>query len=610
MANTLQFPKPAPGAGVRGRPRDFLLHGLVEFYRDVLTPEFDAKTGRLRPLDGAPWDIRHHYAMVVPAQLWAWKSPDNPYWRSRDALAMCIGLGDYLTGVQDTLGRFPEEGVFGSAEWPAYYLARCCLILGRSLPTASRRRWHKAIRSYLAYQFPKSFVTGAPNHNAWRCLALYVGGKALADRTWMARGLWSAHQLAAHEYPGGFYDEPQRHHGPSMHYLSGITRPMTILAMDSGDPVVAGLAGRVRDFLIRFSQPDGGTLGCLDSRCSAWLFQFNVGFATSPAGRRLNRLGLATAHRLGLRAIADQSPHLHHAHSVAAAMADSLAFWPGGREAPLPQESDGYATRFDFGLLSASLSRRLGWTVGLNGGIAETQLRAATPTTIDPQNRLDIWHHRAGLIIGGGPVSVHAPADPHRSADLLGALPMANVAIVTGFGDTAEATCDFGLARANDPRWIRGMFYPMAARIIETGRRNVLRLDFTHATATMTVEPIAEAGLTICADIRHCGARRLIVQFPVVVPNGHALATAGQRLENGNGPARCLPVGASVERAGGGARVRIRLPGRCANRLWWPAPGGVGYSCALISSQVDRPAERVVLRYRIDVAGNPEPVED
>lgn len=516
----MSFKRPLKSQLVKGALREYLVTSMVSF-GEILNREFDHKTGRFYPMDDFKWDIRHQYPIITLAHLYLLRDPINPYKDSKHLLNMCIKGGDALVNVQDNAGRFPEEDVFGPVEWPAYYLARSAQVLKGNLPPRVKVNWLRAIEKYCHHIHGKSILSGAPNHNAWRAIALYVAGKVLKSQKWMKAGLQVGHQLASYQYAPGYWEEG-RHHGPSMFFLSGVARPMTMLAMESRDPTIIKMTERARDFMIQFSLPDGGTLGSFDSRLPYCISQLNVNFSTSAYGRRLNLLSLESIKRR-TASIPKNYPcvdsNLHNAHSTAATRADCLDFWADGSSKILPQEKDGYQTRFDFGLHSGSMIRENDWVVGMSAIISDVPILSSNPYIVDRQSRLDIWHKDIGLIVGGGGHNL-----VHRSTgNQLSWVPPANAHIVTGWDNTGKSSCDFGLVKSTHYKWGRLQYFPLAANIKRIGKVNELQLNYTHAVIDMVIKPVNVNNIKIEFDITSNGANKILLQLPIIIYRGAKL---------------------------------------------------------------------------------------
>ena len=375
---------------------------------------------------------------------------------------------------------------------------------------------------------------------------------------------------------------------------------MTMMAMETGDPVIANMTARARNFLLRFALPDGGTLGCFDGRTPHLIGQCDVGFATSPFGRRLNRQSIKTRLRRGIFSIRESTSDLRQAHGAAAAMADSLGYWRDRGVRSLPQEQDGYADRFNFGLLSGSLTRELGWLVGLNAMIGELPLLISNAYITERQNRIDIWHQRSGMIIGGGstPMLLMPPGQVKAGEWL----PITNVLIVTGFGNELQSSCEFGLIRATDKRWAQGIYFPLAVRILETGRCNALRLDYTHAVVIVTVRPQSVSRLSFKFCVEHKNVPRIILQLPLVVYQEAKLLIDGKLFKETDNISN--PVQNEVEICGSASEpaISIRIAVKWPTRVRHTPGGGIGFRQDILSVQVDTPPERFEVEFNIKVA--------
>ncbi|HOX08940.1 MAG TPA: hypothetical protein PK280_21270, partial [Planctomycetota bacterium] len=201
---------------------------------------------------------------------------------------------------------------------------------------------------------------------------------------------------------------------------------------------------------------------------------------------------------------------------------------------------------------------------------------------LERQSRIELWHERAGLVVGGGHSLINAIQ------------PLCNAWVDSGFardvGGYARSSGDIGspeMARR------RAMYYPRAATSGTAGRNLWLELTFAHAEVRFEIEPKGGA-LAIRYRYEAVGLRELRVSLPLVLwrtargfADGRELrvpAAPAQRKKQ-RGPALVEEGGAlcgepfsvspvrrevAVETPLFGTRATLRVPSAGKTRVLWP----------------------------------------
>jgi hypothetical protein len=121
---------------------------------------------------------------------------------------------------------------------------------------------------------------------------------------------------------------------------------------------------------------------------------------------------------------------------------------------------------------------------------------------LERQSRLDIWHEKTGLILGGGP-------------NLIGSqIPLANVHLVTGY---ADVDCDFGLLSVGSTRDRRAVYFPRSVEASLELDEQSLRESFGQGDVVFTTRPISETRLDILFKYDVFASRKLLVQLPLII---------------------------------------------------------------------------------------------
>lgn len=429
----------------------------------------------------------YRYAAAVFLALYLTPHPANPYHGNPEALALYQKLADrWVT-------RWEEAEADGEAvdfsEWPPHMIARGLDRVGRELPPALRRRWQKFLAWYAGQSIPGPFFFTAPNHEAWKLAVLALAARVLRRSDWRRAAEFKMRQLIRYQTAEGFWEEG-RHHGPSMKYNSLMLGAMTLVARETRSRPIAESAARLASFMARWAFPDGVTVGAFDGRQSTSPGYFGVlvpGLDLSPAGAvHLERI-LDFWEKAGWldepRAVGPSNWYAHFGFPFAA---ESLLYYAraetAARKSPaLPMDRktariENHTPAFDGVLL-----RRGPWCVAVSGQISDVPKDTQFRYRLERQNRIEIWHERASVVIGGGHSLVTC------------AYPLFNVWIDPGYGkkpDLGSYAHTDGAASGPDAALRRSRYYPRAALSGTTGCRAWLELVFAHATVRFDVRPL------------------------------------------------------------------------------------------------------------------------
>ncbi len=486
---------------------------MVRFV-DWLREEFNPETGRI---EADFWSPRYQYPMSALAWLYANEHPDNPYCGDEGILEMCCATIRHQVDQQNEFGQFDGgDGNFGYVEWPAYYLIRVVEILGDKMDAAVRDLVEDSVAKYLGGVLSRPFVHTSFNHEAWRSLDAVAAGECFGRDDWCDAGLYLARQLTEVQKPAGYWEEGP-HHGPSATYNYVMLGPLWMIQCRTGDAKIASAVDRLRDFMLRFVFPDGTTPGCFDGRQSTGFARGAPGFTATALGRRLNSL----AGEVGTKLDRDDPLGAHYsnsnwnAHSRVANAPDRIEFaLDEAGEAPLPQESDGYvdvvggSDPFDGGAFRAS-----GWMAAVSGYLSDVSKQAESVYRLERQSRIDIWHERAGLIVGGG------------SNGSASKVPLCNVHMVTGFASGAPV--DFGLVGEAWKGNRQGHYFPRAAASTVTEGLGRLDLHFGHGSVALLVRPTGPSTCQVSYAIQSMLVEKAYVQLPLIVMDGGSVSVDG-----------------------------------------------------------------------------------
>ncbi|MCX7591968.1 MAG: hypothetical protein N2255_10120, partial [Kiritimatiellae bacterium] len=318
-------------------------------------------------------------------------------------------------------------------------------------------------------------------------------------------------QLLRYQLRPGYWDE-NRHHGPSMSYNYVMAEPLYMYWLATRRVDVQVALERLVKFMLRYALPDGSTSGAMDGRVPYATGRLSEAMSISPQGRRLNELVWAN----WLSRQRREKPVLENAPGAPGEMAWAVDFLrfarkTGGKR-PLDQEHDGYLAE-DHDRDFHALARRQGpWYLILSGTFSDIPKETDNVYRLERQNRIDLWHERTGLIIGGG--STHRSADRH----------LANLFVDTGYFGEA----DFGLVKGRWPETVRAMYYPRLISVGREGDTSILELVFGHATGMFRCRPISSREFAIDPIMQCVGVRRAFAGIPLVVCRGAKIEIDGE----------------------------------------------------------------------------------
>jgi hypothetical protein len=362
----------------------------------------------------------------------------------------------------------------------------------------------------------------------------------------------------------------------------------------TSDDRFADAARRLIGFLTRFVYPDAVSVGPFDVRNSNVLAYFPTcaGLELSPEGRTF--AARAVGLWVDLAMFDDVTRTMTCTRDVARLafyLADTVrylglyaprpeqAFDPQGK---LPIDRDGvlenHTAAFD-GLLV----RRGPWALALSGQNPDYPRMAKSPYMLDGQSRIELWHERARLTVGGG----HS----HREW----AIPLANVFLLTNESRLSE----FGRPMPGLTREERlGTYLPETVAAALVDGRPQLRLNFTAGSVRFMFDLADDRRVQIKADWDLVGVHGFCLQLPLVVWRGATLRIDGAKFAETEAEPR--PAQRTIELAGGpfeatwrlklpeGARSRVHYPlftGQFHDQPWRDDPIKGPFTLALASSQ-------------------------
>lgn len=507
-----------------------------------------------------------HGAHVFLA-LYLHQHPLNPYFRKPAALELYFRQADeWMTAWDSSFATGPP---ITFAEWPPFILCRGLDLLGAEIDPARREDWASLIRWFVEKDLPKPFFFTAPNHEVWRLALAALAARVLHCPAWAEHAEFLATQMLACQTPEGFWEEG-RHHGPSMKYNSLMLAAMALIARETGNAALRSAAARLASFMARWSFPDGVTVGAFDGRQSTSPGYFGCivpGLELAPEGlTHLDRI-MDFWDRAGWldnpRAVGPSNWYTYFGVPFAA---ESLIYYSAlpeaelGARSPLPLDADGSTLENHTPTFDALLRRQGPWAIALSSQMSDVPKDAQFIYRLERQSRIEVWHERASVVVGGGHSLITATH------------PLYNAWVESGYHEDPNGFSGQGKGDAGSPAMARrrSKYYPRAAASGTDGDRSWLELVFAHATVRFELVPAPDR-LLIRFHYRAIGLEELRLALPLVLWRG-ARAFADDRPLSTTRTGRSAPARRDlrVECPLFGTRTTLTLPTSGRSHVLFP----------------------------------------
>jgi hypothetical protein len=132
---------------------------------------------------------------------------------------------------------------------------------------------------------------------------------------------------------------------------------------------------------------------------------------------------------------------------------------------------------------------------------------------LDRQSRLDVWHEKSGLIIGGG----HGMVGSNP--------PLATFLLLTGHGGVRTS---HGLLEGGDEQQRRAVYSPRAATTIMDSDRQQLTASFGHGDFRLETVPANQNQLMIRYRYDVLAANQALIQLPLIIFHNSSVSVDGQ----------------------------------------------------------------------------------
>jgi len=533
--------------------------------------------------------------------------PSNPYFGQAGALETYARLVDGWLRKWEASAeagrpyRFPE--------WPIFIMCRGLELVGDELDPSLRKRIEKVVADFVERDLRRPFFFTAPNHEAWKLAAAALAGRVLGRPEWREQAEFEAEQLLAWQTPEGFWEEG-RHHGPSMSYNFVTLAALAVLAKELDNPRLRAAAARLVRFMGRWGFPDGTTVGAFDGRKVTAPGRVAPGMELAPEAATYMKRGMEAWDRRGwldpANIIGPVSNRPMKGDWVAA---EALLYYSdlarGGEPAaaPLPCDADGAALENHTPYFDATMARRGPWVVALSSQLSDVPKDTQFIYRLERQNRIEVWHRGAFVVIGGGHNLVTAKhplynawVEPGYHAE------------PSGFSHTGSAAGTPEMARR------RSKYYPRAAASGTNDDVCWLELAFAHATVRFEIKPDG-AELDIRYSYESIHLEQLRVALPVLVWDTARGFADGRELEPSREPTEVeVERDVVVECPLFGTRATLSVPQAGATRVLFPlappqsyheaepekTPRGF-FSLALVETILDEPGRSGSGKWRLRV---------
>jgi hypothetical protein len=438
--------------------------------------------------------------------------PLNPYYGDKKIRDTAIAICDRIAAT--------EMG----PEWPMYLVCQVYDTLKDEIPEDKQRAWKAYAQHYVATRGVRPFFYTSPNHEAWNALAVYRAGQVFGISEWTELGKRLMHQLLKMQTELGYFDEGP-HHGPAMKYDQVQLAPMLLFHDYSTDPAVLAASKKLADFKIRYSFPDGSPIGAFDGRQSYSLGYFGTlcyGLDRWPKGKELNRRIFKTRRKWDILDV--KSPYYSfsdwYAYFGSFFLVDEYrSLMPGAPAASLPQDSNGYRM-VERGLsFSGGVIRQHDWMVALSAIKSDVPRYSKSVYQLERQSRVDIWHQKTGLIVGGG-------------SNMVGAnLPLANFVLLSG---QEGVDVDFGFMKGGEVTDRQALYFPRGVKVSLDPDAQTLNASFGQGDFSFAIKPVSNTKLELAYKYDIFAASKAFVQLPLILFYNSNVTVDGNSYDRAN----------------------------------------------------------------------------
>ena len=428
------------------------------------------------------------------AMAWLYKNEHsfNPYYGKKEIRDAAFGMCDQIARLKTTV------------EWPFYAFCQVYDLLKDELPEEKKEPWREYVDYYISTRGKRPYFYTSFNHESYNALGVLRAGQVFGIPEWEQRGRRLIRQLVDVQTDLGYFNEGPGH-GPSMKYNQIQLSGMLLFADYSGDTVVLDACKKLADFMIRYSFPDGSTVGCLEGRQSWSIGYYGTtcyGLDRWAQGKELNRRIFNTRIKWGMldpRSRYYSFSDWYFCFGGWWLMDEYLSLRPDAPSQALSQDTNGYRMTESGPTFSGGLIRQHDWMVAMS---AIKPVPGFNIYRLERQSRLDIWHEKTGLIVGGGHNKIETE------------LPLANFLLLTGYNGV---DCTFGLLSGGNFKDKQAAYFPRSLETSLTPDKQVLRESFGQGDVSFIVQPLDKRRLRVSFEYDVFSLEKMYVQLPLIV---------------------------------------------------------------------------------------------
>lgn len=505
-----------------------VIQGLVR-YLLCQRQTFEAEIGAhvFDPTNKSAVEACEQHGTIAHVYLTLYLTPHaaNPYYGRSEVLATFLDIiRGWIASFQRSLTEF---GHLDTAEWPPYIICRGLELVRDHITDDLREQLSAMLARYVEQVAPRPFFFTAPNHEIWKLATMALAGKVLGCQEWIREAEFQTCQLLAYQTPEGFWEEG-RHHGPALQYATHMLAGLALVARQTRNKAIRDAARRQANFLVRWAFPDGVVVGAFDGRRPTSMGTVVPGFELVPSGLTFMRRCIQAWERAGwLDPSRVDAPLYRRPFKGDYVAAESLLYYNEympkimRRSAALPMDRNGATLQNHTPSFDGVMGRRGPWVVAISSQLSDVPKDTQWIYRLERQTRLEIWHEKASVVIGGGHSLVTAE------------YPLYNAWVDSGYGippPPEDYAHQNGLAASPTMALRRSKYYPRAAFSGVNGNRFWLELVFAHATVKFEVVPHSDS-VTVRYRYRCLGVRELRLALSLMLWEGATAEVNGKRLE-------------------------------------------------------------------------------
>lgn len=554
--------------------------------------------------EAVPWsDYGFRWPAYALAHLYVSKHPHNSLFAADWCVELALKLID--KEVASWHAKRAKKQRIDTHEFPHYAAAYVLEALKDKIDAARRQRWLEHEEAWVAQALTRPLGQTGRYHDSWRMTSLYRLGIVLNQPKWRERAVELFQEMLKLQVKEGFWMEQG---GPTARYNGEMLPSLAWMYRWTQDEAFGKAARQLAAFMTTYVYPDAITVGPFDGRNCNMLAYYPTcpGMELLPEGRTYAARAFQLWDQLRVEDdVTRVAPSTRDLPRRAFFLADTCRYL--SMYAAQPAESitadgslpiDGnrvlvnHSAAFD-----GVLWRQGAWILALSGQTSDGPRQARSPYMLDKQSRLEIWHQKGRLLVGGG----HS----HRDWPI----PLANA-----FLDEAGRS-DHGRPVDGEPRSaLLPRYMPKAVRAEVKDTNGFLTLDYDRGRVGFRIRLVDDSKVEIETDWDVLPLQCLSLQLPVVVWRGATLSIDGKAQRAEQVSARELRRRLRVQGGPFSTTFSLRVPEEASSRVHYPLYTGQfhdrpwkddavrnPFDLALLSCQWTKPAKKGRTRFVLEV---------